>query len=92
LHRNESDQKSFGYIASADTMTPTLQLLFLVCGIISENDNMAPVVAMSRAIPGCQSRRYGEYQPNSCDKKRNACDARNPAPEWKKFLQKNEQC
>jgi hypothetical protein len=26
LHRSESDQRSFGYMAAADTVTPTLQL------------------------------------------------------------------
>src|SRR6516225_11131467 len=46
---------------------------------------------MPRAMPGCQSRHYSKLQPNSCGEKRNACGARNPAPERKKFLQKNEQ-
>jgi hypothetical protein len=59
LHRSESDQRSFGYMATADTLTPTLQLLFLVCGT-SGNDNTAPTVATSLAMPGCQSRHCGE--------------------------------
>ena len=32
LHRTKSDLESFGYMIAADTVTPTLQLLFLVCG------------------------------------------------------------
>jgi hypothetical protein len=50
--RKKPPEGPYGYIATADTMTPTLQLLFLVCGIISENDN---AVAMSRAMPACHT-------------------------------------
>ena len=63
LLRGNQDENSYcrirGYMAAADTVTPTLQLLFLVCGT-SGNDNTAPTVATSLAMLGCQSRHWGE--------------------------------